>query len=198
MIKREDGFIDITNYEKKQDESKQNNYWVNINNSSFYFKRVKQIEKIYNELVAEEFAKIYGLASAHYDLVFEKIFDEKNIGVISKKITKENEKLILMDLILENKQNNLSNIENQLKIRYGKYYKILLEKIYNLFIFDVLTGQGDRHSLNYGIIKGKKIFFSPLFDSEYILSSDSINEGSYSLGIDDNDKEGENLLEKFV
>lgn len=28
-----------------------------------------------------------------------------------------------MDLILENKQNNLSNIENQLKIRYGKYYK---------------------------------------------------------------------------
>ena len=76
--------------------------------------------------------------------------------------------------------------------------KKIIEKIYNLFIFDVLTGQGDRHSLNYGIIEGKKIFFSPLFDNEYILSSDSINEGLYSIGIDDNDKESENLLEKFI
>ena len=103
--------------------------------------------------------------------------------------------------IIDDCQNNLEDIWYGLCKKYNDQNIVeqLMEQIVNLFIFDVLLSNSDRHISNYGLIKNDKtISLAPIFDNEYILSS---LEGYYSLGIDSSDYRNEqeiHFLSKFL
>lgn len=54
-----------------------------------------------------------------------------------------------------------------------------------LYNFDVLIGNSDRHTENYGLfITDADVSFAPLFDHENMLDDRAIYDGEYCLGID--------------
>ena len=58
----------------------------------------------------------------------------------------------------------------------------------NLFIFDILIGNPDRHIENYGICENEDtIHLSKIIDNENMLSPISIVSAGYSISIDESD-----------
>lgn len=149
--------------------------------SDTYFYKYNFMNMPYNELVAEELAKDYGLDYVHYDLAI--LFT--NRGVLSKNYKKENVNYISGTEILLNfyknnrntyQANNLEGIWDALEYRYRnhlnkrKIIKKLMQKIVNIYIFDILLRQSDRHSDNWQIMESEDIIdIAPLYDNERIL-----------------------------
>ena len=139
------------------------------------------------------YAKDYGLKCADYDLA--KFHDEK--GVISEDFLKDDETYTSMKSILINyyqiyktKRNNLTDIISALEYKYRdpKLVGKLMNQIVDIFIFDILLANLDRHAENYGIIEnGKDIKVSPVFDNTYMLADLTLMYGGYSLGVDEDD-----------
>lgn len=161
-----------------------------LNDEEYFFKFNKSRDDVYNELIAEEFAKDYGLECAHYDLGFFHGFK----GVITKNFVKPDEQFFngynLMEKVFNNDQDKLFN-----SVSYNnlEFYKSVLdeeqfENLINIFLFDVLLGNCDRHENNIGFIKdefGDRL--SPIYDNEKILSDASILHGFYRLSVDKDD-----------
>lgn len=189
ILRSIDGFIDISNFKKLYGNFYQNNDKI------YYFKEVDNSNMIYNELIAEEIAYDYKIPCAHYDLAIL----NGNKGVISECFIPKNGKFFKMKEVLEscfenieldNKRNNLQDIWYALEFRYKNIniVKKIMNQVVNMFMFDTLIGNMDRHYLNYGIIEEDgDINISPLFDNERMLTYCSIYFGGYSLGIDKND-----------
>lgn len=174
-------------------------------NKKYYYKSNKSVKNVYYELIAEELSKDYGINNAHYDLAT--YMDD--IGVISENFIEEGVNYftieeLLKDYCLEDyNSNNLKYIELCLKFKYQdrEIVSKLMEQLINIFIFDVLIGNSDRHSQNLMIIEnGNDISFSKLYDNENMLSYLSILEGYYSLGVTKEDFETEesNTLRHFL
>lgn len=138
----------------------------------------------YNELIACEIAEDLFLPHVDYDLAIIGGFK----GVISKDFRKNNVKYLSGKEFLSNNyplghQDNISNLNNleDIWIALEKYYNgnqnyqnivsELMKKIVNIFIFDLLTGQTDRHFLNWGFIEylDGTLDLQPLFDNMRIL-----------------------------
>ncbi len=170
---------------------------IEYQNNIYYLKYVKYLYTLYNEMLAEFLAKDYGVNVTYNDIF---TFDG-NYGMMSKEIKNNNDLYIPMTDIIEDHQNNLEDIWYVLCKKYNdqNIVRQLMDKIVNLFIFDALLSNSDRHVGNYGLIKNdKKISLAPIFDNECILSS---LEGYYSLGIDSSDYEndqGIHFLSKFL
>lgn len=170
---------------------------IEYQNNIYYLKYVKYLYTLYNEMLAEFLAKDYGVNVTYNDIF---TFDG-NYGMMSKEIKNNNDLYIPMTDIIEDYQNNLEDIWYVLCKKYNdqNIVRQLMDKIVNLFIFDALLSNSDRHVENYGLIKNdKKISLAPIFDNECILSS---LEGYYSLGIDSSDYEndqGIHFLSKFL
>ena len=97
------------------------------------------------------------------------------------------------------KANNLFDLWSILGI-YCKYKGFpikngdeLLKKMVDLFIYDIITSQGDRHTDNWGLIinhKKKYVKFAPIYDNSnmcYLNRSKAIN--ALSINIDSLDKQ---------
>ena len=76
--------------------------------------------------------------------------------------------------------NSLQGIWASLEYRYINHpnkieiVKSLMDQIVNIFIFDILMANADRHELNWGIVEEQdKIYVQPLYDNERILIFDS-------------------------
>ncbi len=145
----------------------------------------------YMELIAEELAQLFSIPTAHYDLAM--INQEK--GVITKNFKLNGVKYIKGIVIIENYLKNVLNIQDprKLKEEIKKYNSLegirksldywyrnnakrdelvskLMEQLTNVFIYDILTGQTDRHEYHWGISEtNNDIFLQPLFDNERIL-----------------------------
>lgn len=209
VMRDEFGFIDIT--ELKPLTREFDHFWIEYNDKKYYFKKTK-ISENYNELIAEELAKDFKIPCAHYDLA---IYNDST-GVISENILNEFDKYISIENILKeyfkdlevvDKRNNLEDIWNAIDYKYNDpvLTKRLMDQLVNIFMFDSLIGNIDRHVDNYGIIENDLgVNFAPLFDNEKMLSS-SIYDGGYSLGIDKDDyffneidfEPDRNFLKKF-
>lgn len=172
----------------------------------YYFKEIRNVSKIYNELIAEELAKEFGLSCVHYDLAVY----EGMIGVISEDfITEKNTFVYIYDLINlyyspgeMTKYNNLNDIIEILKyyVKNPDNLNNIINQIIKIFVFDIATGNYDRHIDNYGVEtleNGQKRF--KIYDNTEILTDISIEEGIYALGIDRTDyKNSNNKVEKFL
>jgi len=180
------------------------------NGKIFYYKKVKNIRNHYNELIAEKIAKKLNIPCCHYHIAY---FDDE-IGVVTELFDKTN--FISMNDYLSKKYkdedsshtNNLENIWDAFLTDFdSETAEKLMSQLVNIFIFDCLIGNIDRHTENYGLIINKEeVNFAPLYDNENMLSDDSIYFGDYCLGIESGDYKNnlsldeypENLLYKFL
>ena len=188
------------------------------NGKKYYYKRTKNITDFYNEMIAEKIANRLGISCCHYFL--GTCLDEE--GTISECF--ENPNYISMNDYLKEKypesdpdeRNNLEDIWNAFYHDFSeKTVNKLMTELVNIFMFDILIGNYDRHNENYGlVIDGDNTHFAPLFDNEKMLSERSIEDGGYALGVEREDskkmkeysteyqvascQEEDNLLYKFL
>ena len=152
---RKEGFILLDDYVDSRMLRDYMFFSFNYNDSKCFFKFDKSQYDVYNELIAEEFAKDYGIDCAHYDLGFFHGFR----GVISKNFIKPGEMFYtgynLMEKVFNNNEDKLFNSVDYNNLDFYKEHlnEELFEELINVFIFDVLTGNCDRHENNIGFIK---------------------------------------------
>lgn len=205
--KREDGYVeldklfcmpdtkilswneDIYDFDKLNIFSYQGVMW-------FYKKCIHTETGPYYELIAEELAKDFKIPVAHYDLAIYK----NQRGVISKNFKKENHTYIagikllreyaakissshLEKRIWGHNYNSLEGVFETLEDYYQDHPKKrevvskLMNQFVDLFLFDMITGQGDRHFNNWMIEEAEvDINLVPLFDNELILSDNQTVE----------------------
>lgn len=168
------------------------------NKELYYLKKCNKVKNIYNELIAEEIAHDYGIQVAETDL-FEY---DNDFGTISKSIYPSSDKILPLSNFIDDKCNNLEDIWLKFDNLFDKDVTArLMDKLVDVFLFDVLIGNIDRHADNISLIKYEnEIDLLPLYDNENMLSSDSIKCGFYTLGVDSKDFNSNaehNILEKF-
>ena len=177
----------------------------NYNNETYFFK-YKESSTPYNELIVFELATDFGLSCVKYDLAILL----ENEGVLTKNYKKKDSNYILGEQILSDywiqyKQdswdtaphNNLDDIWDALEYRYQKHsnkneiIERLMKKIASIFIFDIITCQADRHSLNWEVEERNNfIDIGPLYDNELIFTFEEKNQVSLTI----NDSSSGDLL----
>ncbi len=209
--REKDGFINLSNITSVNPDYYLFNFMYD--NKKYWFKAFGDEDLVYNELIAEELAKDFGILCAHYDIAKYK----GNIGVVSEDIFENKyEELFISDILEEcyntkstSSKNNLEDIWNAFEYRYNdkKIVNMLMNNLVNVFMFDILIGNMDRHTSNYAIIEEDGIPKIKIFDNELMLSEVCIMLGGYSIGIDDSDNfflsseynpSEENYLHKFL
>lgn len=211
ILRDKNGFIDVSYLVSNNNATitnmgeLRNKYIVTIDNERYFFKRESHMEIIYNDLIAEELAKDFGIACSYNDLAVIK----NNIGILSKDVFKASDShFFLSDILPKDKYNNLEDIWDILVIKYkdNEIVEKLMNQFTNLFIFDVLIANPDRHPSNIEIIENKDgVNIAPLYDNTLMLTSSSMTYGIYSLGLDRDDylkdihlDENSNLLYRFL
>lgn len=185
-LRDKNGFIILDNI---KNEYKQTQFiYIFEHNGKKYFFKERSEGMFYNELIAEELAKDYNIPHVHYDIA---IYNNKT-GVISEDFKKNNLYLSMHEFIYNNggKENgyiNLMDVWNILDEVYDKdiVFKIMNELI-NIYLFDILIANPDRHDENYGIFTDENSL-SPIFDNELLLYEDSIKKSLFEIKIDNLD-----------
>lgn len=135
---------------------------------------------VYNELIVEELTRDYGIPCIAYDLAVLGSYQ----GVLSKNYKLENANYVYgYDLLNDYEKsaghpgsNTLPNIWRALEYRYRNNFNKreiisnLMKKIVDIYLFDIITCQSDRHSSNWQIMENDdNIDVAPLYDNECIL-----------------------------
>ena len=168
----------------------------------YYFKRARSVDYYYNEVLAYKIG-----TSLNYDMTpYSFACYQDSIGCVSKSFMRST--YTNMDTILKkvynsniNKRNNLNDIRNAFIELFPEKVDELFQRVIDIFLFDVLIGNSDRHTENYGLyVSLEDVSFVPLFDHENMLDDRAIYDGEYCLGIDSNDYYNwqENLFYKFL
>ena len=147
-----------------------------------YFWKYEKSINPYNELVAAEIAEDLKIPHVSYDLACIGMVN----GIISKDFKISDADYIDGEKILQGQydssptttHNNLDDIWYALEYRYNKEENMqeivgnIMMKLVQVFIFDILTGQNDRHSSNWGVVEqdGKEPDLQILYDNAHILS----------------------------
>jgi hypothetical protein len=122
---------------------------------------------------------------------------------MSKSIIEPYSNVVSLSAYINMENNNLEDITRIFSHLFdNNTYLRLIDQLINIFIFDILIANIDRHTDNIFIESTNgNINFSKLFDNEYMLSSDSIWLNYYTLGVDSYDFNSDceyNMLEKFL
>ena len=178
--------------------------------NNYYYKADKGFEYAYNELIAQKIAERLGVSCCKYypanykntNGVVTKIFDTKHyipmIDILEKYYSDSSKNY--------DNENNLEDIWYAFDMMFDEDTTAkLMDELVNIFLFDILIGNIDRHNENIGIIVDDKgVRFAPLFDNESMLDYEAITDGEYCLGIEKGDSFGynldpqENLVYKFL
>ncbi len=174
-------------------------YIFYYNNEIYIYKTPDYTHQCYYELIAEELAHDFSIPTAHYDLAYK---SGEGKGVISKNFKLANHNYtkgydLLKDYVKNclyknknitdfdtdeeiEKYNCLEGIWTAFEYRYLSHpnrieiVNKLMSQLVDIFIFDVLTGQTDRHEENWGIVENdEEIFLQPLFDNDRLLYMDN-------------------------
>lgn len=205
---------DIKKLDITYENSSINDLDIFLYNDDIYFYKSTMTDP-YNELVAEEILSDFNLPSATYDLALYK----GNKGVITKSFRKKDKKYIGGEELIEDylkhiykgeisnisttDYNNLEGIWNALDYRYKDkdnrkeiVYNIV-DKLVDMFIFDILTGNYDRYSSNYEIEEdNNSAELAPIFDNEKMLKYTIL-----SFGVSNDENSSRNLymqLDNFM
>ncbi len=168
----------------------------------YYMKKCPNIKGLYNELIALELANDYGIKCTYNDIVFY----NDDYYIISLDVRIDGSMYIPTEEILPtDRENDLEDIWFHLEQKYENPQLVarLMDEIVDVFLFDILIGNFDRHIENYGIlIHHDDISLAPLFDNGEMLSSFAVYDGEFAMGIDIHDysdfHEEESLLHKFL
>ena len=161
--------------------------WFNINGKqalykTFDYNGLKEFRKT-NEIVCYELAKQLKIPCVEYEYAHLK----KSSGVITYNVLKKNQKIISgQEILLDNEENIFSNYVSAL-FDYMEIYKYngdiykLINQIYEIAVFDLLTFQTDRHktNINFIIEDNKNLKLFPLFDNEYAFGTKVLEEYTY-------------------
>lgn len=154
--------------------------------------------RIYNELLCYKLANQIGLACAKYEIAYKQD-DKFHNGLVSYNVLNENEELvsgheIVVDYIRHVKKDRTSqyyegdenNIQLYLDIFDSKKYQNciinkqeILETLFKIAVFDLITFQTDRHNENIHFIYnkiGKSYKIAPLIDNELSFAVDILSE----------------------
>ena len=172
---------------------------IMYDDKKYFLKMSSSLNRIYNELIAQEIAMDYGIENAEYDLFYY----NGNFGAMSLDINKCSCITHSFSEYINMEDNNLEEIWNIFNTLFDSNTTIrLMDKIVDVFLFDVLIGNIDRHNDNLVLMKTNGEYsLGPLFDNENMLSSEAINLGYYTLGVDSNDYNSNcshNILDKFI
>lgn len=198
------------------------------NKKYLFKKQGNQSDDIYAEVVANEIAETLEIPSAKYTLaqfnnelgvVTEDFIQEDErlilgVEIISEVLNKysvENDKFLknygIDELGVKDAHNKLNNLEDiwsildlYFKDRENKeqLVKMTMDGLLKVFLFDLLTMQGDRHIRNWGIIANEKegtYRFAPLFDNSNICGLNRSNTKIAFAGML-NSLNKNNMLEK--
>lgn len=179
-------------------------YFIVLYNGKEYYCKKADRSLMFNEFIAEEIATQYGIDHAHYELgdyngrkyiMSESVYDPEKEELLS-----------LEDLYMNYNEDSLNlhlmDIWYFFSKYYPKYATNIMNKLVDLFLFDSLIGNSDRHYLNITFIVDKSdgsIRVSPIFDNEMIGEKLAINDGIYSLGVNSDSYKNEvNYLYDFL
>lgn len=162
--------------------SSDNDYHIkkfNIDGEIYYFKTVAPGGVPYSELIANEFARDYGIPCVEY--YYAKYNDYH--GYLSKDFSSDNQKLMNAYL----KENDTGYIINSISNISHCFEGIpardkIVDELYNLIVFDIIIGNADRHDENIIVTNDETVY--PIFDNDWTGSSVAVKEGHYALFID--------------
>lgn len=170
--------------EKDVVKKDKNNSILSINGYLYHFKPVPN-NKLYNELISSYIAKELGIRCFDYKIASL----NGQLGNLSR-----HEDFIPFNNIIPGNNNNLTDIWITLDNLVGnKNTEYLMKELLDIFVFDILIGNNDRNTSNYGILNNHFI----IFDNDNMLNEDSIFDGKYTLGLDNSDT-GNNLVDKLI
>ncbi len=156
--------------------------WFNLKGQQVLFKTfnynpvegLKEFRQM-NEIICYELAKQLKIPCVHYEFAHLK----KSTGVITYNALRENQELITGNDILKDSYENLfanyvSSLFDYMSIHnYDADTNKIINHLYKIAVFDLLTFQTDRHKTNINfIIEDKKTLKPfPLFDNEYAFGT---------------------------
>lgn len=173
-LERKNGFLDLNKLDLEYSEIDAV-FTFNYNGKKYFYKSIGKIGA-YKELISEELAKDYGLDCVCYDLAKY----DNEYGALSEDFIKNKNYINFIEILyseygeeyLNRDQVNLYNIWNALSKKYKdeKLVFKLMNQIVDIFIFDFLIENLDRHDGNIGILEDENsINIAPIFDNEKML-----------------------------
>lgn len=198
-------YFDLDKMPIKKLERRPQAYRFIYDDQEYFFKEASD-QAILKELVAEKIANRFGIPCCHY---MPAIYHERK-GVVSESALNTNYISIgkyLKDVYGLKKDylycNNLEDLWNAFYLEFpNETVKRLMDEITDIFIFDVLIGNFDRHGENYGLIRdGAASHIAPIYDNASMLSYTSINMGLYNLDIESSENsyyKSDNSLYNFL
>lgn len=182
-------------------------------NNKIYFFKACSNERILKEILAGKIAKRFGIACCHYIPAsykgIEGVVSEAAYGIMDSGYREMDTYIIeknpfdpITDFF---SKSNLEDLWNEFYYDPNippKIVKRLMNEVTDIFIFDVLIGNADRHGQNMGIIlNGVDTHMAPIFDHDRMLSNMAIKEGDYCLSVEPGDTQLDtniNYLYKFL
>ena len=168
----------------------------------YYYKRSRSVDNYYYEVLANIIGRELGIHTVSYQFATY----QDGIGTVSKDYRMHGYQNIddLIQNVYEGDVNQYNNLED-LKMAFERLFSKesadrLFSSLIDAFLFDVLIGNSDRHTENYGIYTTPEIRFAPLFDHENMLDERAIYGGEYCLGVKRGDyyRRDENLFYKML
>jgi len=185
---------------KKRKGFFRNQLIFSYNGKTYYYKEIMTYDYYYNELIAEKLANQASIPCAHYYLG---CFAGED-GIISESIDLEN--YHPMNELLEKHfhgsrkwRNTFENIWQVFDKEFDEETTTkLMDRLVDIFLFDVIIGNPDRNLGNYGLmITEDDVEFAPLIDNEFMTYEKTIKDGYYDLRFD-GVSERENMLYYFL
>ena len=193
--------VDLTDYNtiinspmiERISDGKEEHFSFIYNDTKYYFK-IPSWSNPYSELIIDFLADDFGINHVEYDLAMISSLGLK--GLISKDFKKDNSKYISGEEIVLDysyhfnnteegmNANNLEDIWNSLIYKFrdnpnkDEIVAKLMAELVNLYMFDILTYQHDRHYGNWAIEEKDDTYeLVPIFDNGFTpLVTDDIND----------------------
>ena len=213
-LKENDSSVKKVNFYSGQSDIFENSidqfvFSFEYNGLTYYFK-FDSLSNSLNELICYYISKDMGLDSVFYDLAIVGGFT----GNLSKDYKVKNAKYISGEEIINSvdkmvdayKYNNLRGIWHCLEVYFKDYPNMqeivakLMMKIVKLFIFDLITGQEDRHEENWGVViyENGDVDLQPIFDNSRSLEDDP-EFVYYGLSLEGNSiSENDKMIQEFL
>ncbi len=145
-------------------------------------------ERLINELLCCELAKMVDVDCAQYEPIFKNYNDEQIFGLASYLTNKRDEETNKIEEYIPYYHFSCFEKIVEYMKSYAKRNNLKLDKhfkfdMYKMIVFDLLTFQQDRHGQNVHIIYNKKdktLSLSPLIDNEMAFGLKSISRLWYS------------------
>ncbi len=154
-----------------------NKAWVIDDEGKRWLHKRQPLRECYNEIIASRIALKLGIATVEYELVETQADDPLSgfWGIVrSKDFTQgKNINLEHADLILKHFGTDEKDISKNAAAfdSFGRCKEYL-----DIKYLDILTGNSDRHSRNYGILRsrtdGRVVGFAPNYDNNYAFRTD--------------------------